>query len=162
MLGVCGDSVSVTSSADVTTTSALAVPPLRLAVIVEDPSPTESTGKSAPSAPAGTGTVASTVAAAVLSLVSETICGSVAAGDTTTCSTAGVPLGTVTVAGVSPVTTVGGDVTFTVALALVLLIEAISVALPRIKPVTGKVTLVRPAGTATEAGAWSTAGALFA
>ena len=160
-VGDCGESVSVTSSAEVTTTVALAEPPLRLAVMVEEPSPTENTGKSAPSAPAGMGTVAGTVATAVLLLVSDTVCGSVEAGETATWSTPGVPLGTVTVLGASPVTTVGGGVTWTVALALVLLSDAVTVALPGVNTVTGNVTLVCPAGTVTEPGAWSTLGALF-
>jgi len=160
VVGVWGDTVSVKSCAAVTTTFALAEP-LRDAVIVADPSLTLRTGKSAPSAPAGMGTVAGTVAAVVLLLVSETVWGCVDAGDTDTCRTPGVPLGTVMLPGVKPVTTVDAAVTCTVALADVELMDAVTVALPRIKPMTGKVTVVWPARTVALAGALSTLGALF-
>src|SRR5947209_15708271 len=84
------------------------------------------------------GTVAGAVATVELLLVSETDSGSVGAGETVTCRTPGAPLGVISVPGVSAVTTVGGEATLTVALTLVLLIAAVTVALPRISPVTGK------------------------
>ena len=64
-------------------------------------------------------------------------------------------------AALKPVTTVDADVTCTVALADVELMDAVTVALPRIKPMTGKVAVVWPAGTVALAGALSTLVALF-
>src|SRR5207302_1176457 len=134
-MGFWGESVRATRSAGVTVTCAVAVLPFRLAVIVAVPTPLVRTGKSAKSAPAGIGTVAGTEATPIALLVSATSRRAGGAGETVTRRTPGLPFGSVSVAGVSPVTTVGGGVTCTVALTLLPLIAALTRVLPGVMPV---------------------------
>src|SRR5688572_30319390 len=144
----CGDRVRRTNSAAVTVTVAVALPPLRLAVMVALPSPTVFTGKSALSAPAATVTVAGTCATFVALLVKEITAVSVGARSNVTRNTPGFPLGLVrTVPGgsgamvLSAATTGGGGDTETTALAVEPLIAAVSVALPATSAVTGIVAV---------------------
>jgi hypothetical protein len=142
-----GVRVSETSSGAVTTTFALALPPLSEAVIVAVPCPTVFTGKSAVSEPAGTGTLAGTVATLGALLVRVTDVGAVGALLSVTRSTPGLPFGKVNglcVGGTGPsaVTTGGGGVTWTVELTLEPLRLAVRRAFPVTSPVTGTVAWV--------------------
>jgi len=140
----------------------VALPPLRLAVMVACPSALDATGKSAKSAPAGMFTLGGTEAMLVALDESATAVAAFGAVDTVTRSTPGVPLGSVSVAGVIAVTTGGGGVTSTRLVALVPLTLAVTSAKPTSSALTGSVALTAPAGTVTLAGTWTTAGAVFA
>src|SRR5260221_2998936 len=111
--GVCGERASVASSAGVTVTLVAALAPFRLAVMVASPSLLAATGKSANKAPAGMFTVGGIEAIAWALDVSATTVESLGARDTVTRRVPGVPLGSVSVAGTSEVTTGGGGVTVT-------------------------------------------------
>src|SRR2546423_7508285 len=96
-------------------TVAVALPPFRLAVMVAWPTALEATGKSARSAPAAMLTDCGTEATLMPLDESVTAVATFGARDTVTRSVPGVPLGSVSVAGVMLVTTGGGGATCTAA-----------------------------------------------
>src|SRR6266571_9399679 len=118
-------------------TVAVADPPFRLPVIVALPGLFAATGKSANKAPAGMLTEGGTEAMFRSLELSATAVATFGARDTFTRSVPGVPLGSVSVAGVMLVTTGGGGVTCTLVVALVPFTEAVTFAVPVARAFSG-------------------------